>query len=68
MNAVQIMGKRISVAKVAELFAELAESLKGLDTTVVGSLDKDEYGTQMSFNLEGSVISFSILEMKGAEQ
>ena len=68
MDGIQVLGKRVSAAKLADYFAELAESLRGLDTTFVGSLDKDKYGTQMSFNLEGSVISFSILEMKGVEQ
>lgn len=67
MDAIQVMGKRVSAAKVADLFAMMAAELKSLDT-IQGSLEHDKYCTQVSFNLNGTIVGFSMLDMEGGKQ
>lgn len=62
-QAIQIQGKRIDAAKLRGLFFRLANQIKR-QTTITGSIDSDDYGTQCSFVLGDTILGISVNTMK----
>ena len=64
MDTIQITGQRINATKLRGLLFSLANSITR-NADIIGSIDKDEYGTQCSFVMGDMVLGLNINALKG---
>jgi hypothetical protein len=63
-TSIQIQGQRLSAARVKSFLFSLANQISG-ERELSGSMDQDQYGSQLSFVVNGAVVGLSILRTEG---
>ena len=61
METIQIIGQPIDAAKLKRMLFVLANTVSR-KADIIGSIDQNRYGTQLSFVLNGEVIGLSVMK------